>query len=339
MVQKEQSASAQFAHDSCCKAGRAFAAPAQQRLVADFMTLSACLEVHHLSYADADERNQWALESVFGNSSQSISPLLVAGKTTMQFYLLLSNAWRIRTRYVLHMDMDAVLFWVPSSAMMQQRSSVSALEAFIRYAQRQLGNNPEMIAVVAGKCRARSACLPSCQPHKEQMITESFVFQSDRFRRELSCPASASAALGRQQCDAKMQVTHWSNNRSSIRVETHPNHHIEGILHTWATRRMVRYQTYPFGHAPSSTDPLGAVCHDMFKYLKEAAEQTEGPSPLDGAQCCSEDHGRLRSFLVHAASEVRQAVARYSNASTLQSTLAGREPLVTPERMAVTMRV
>ena len=102
---------------SCCEVQDGLVRASQA--MAQLLELSVCLRVRQLAYTQVGATRR-ALSTLFGQRlSEQIDPTSIAW-TNLQFFALLSDAWRFTTRLVLHLDLDQVVLWtVPRPPQME----------------------------------------------------------------------------------------------------------------------------------------------------------------------------------------------------------------------------
>ena len=93
-------------------------------------------------------------------------------RVALQWYSLMSDAFEMRTRYVLHIDEDTNL--VPLAPDARSRAA-GALAAFATHATQELRARPRLLYVLAHQCREPAICRKSCAFHER-----SFRISKDR---------------------------------------------------------------------------------------------------------------------------------------------------------------
>lgn len=284
---------------------------------------STCASVIRMTYEP--QHISSALRRLFGAraaTSKRVSSLLASGKTHLQLYSLLANSLRVATRYTLHLDVDAVLFFAARGAASAAATTalVSPLEALMRYTRERQHANRRILGVSVEACRTLWACVPACPGYAypsrhalhgaEILNTEAFV---------LDMPA-LDAALPPQGDLTYLEHTYDERHRTLL-VEGAPhNLSVDLLIERWAVRNALaaRIARSPDGAANSS------VCHSTFQHLDRMLNETQHEPRL--THCCAPTcapHApalcqhkleRLRRTFDEAPRVVREAAAMCSRA-------------------------
>ena len=331
---------------TCCQAVAGFK---QSSLVSLLQSVSRCHTFHILHYSWTAMPTRQAIQLALGKQvAGSINKSLERVRwhpTLMQFLTLLSNSWQLRTRYVLHLDIDAVVLRHYSATLSSHRAS-SPVEDFIASSTVALQGDRRRLMVFTHKCRTNRACPQTCprlrpQPSsrvrlllhahggnhngvssetKQRYInargaspqTESFVYDVERLQAALVGARSLSAHLGP---DRQLVVE-----RASVAS-------IEEILSRWFIRTASDHAYIYLPSYPSATQNYGLndqprthLCHDVVGNLAPVVKARESRKDLvlwDAAMgqggtvsvtvCCDDDEA---SALRHFAHSMPTATAR-----------------------------
>ena len=261
------------------------AADARQYMLTDdhrLNDLTRCMEVRAVPYRFVGPTRR-ALETVFGpfaraipyNDEQQNNHAPMVYKTSMQFWSLFSNAWRLRTRFVAHMDADAIM--LPLSPF----ARVSALEAFLVAAIRTLRTSPSTQLVMADQCRMPSSCESRCGARPSSAAAMKTKVPLFRRLGYLSTEVFAGDVLRWTWALSEVRM-HTKNSSHAVAIEA--SQQIEHVLHRWFQRvgegsiSSPAYSTTLQGQtrdAPAAT----LACHTLGKWLQRCTPR--GNSALE----------------------------------------------------------
>lgn len=278
---------------ACCRAeARLEASP---RLVEGLLRTSQCVQIRQLRYEHsatpvnrlfspfpATQSSRFAMDNV-------TFARLAAGKTHLQFYALLANTWKLSTRFVLHLDVDAILMWaapVPWSTS-ERLPLVEALMRHVRHNQQMASRS---LGVSVEACRTAWACLQPCPglaypqnwSHAGAKIIhpEAFVLDLPRFLADRSLKPFRIA----QQFLPERLLIEGLDSATTI---------IDRILDKWAFRNRLATR---FARLPTvSSGPTGGICHSTYFHLDRLANYSYNRVVATGglggrflARCCDE---------------------------------------------------
>lgn len=153
------------ANESCTRESQKLAASVRTKdrdNVLQLLDLTRCIRVQAVPYSFVGSTER-ALETVYGSFKRQALGHLPMYKTSLQFYSLFSNAFKIRTRYVLHLDADVIL----SSIRPLPAGQRSLMEWFVGQSIRTLQNAPGALLVQSSPCKKRNLCVDHCSPNLE----------------------------------------------------------------------------------------------------------------------------------------------------------------------------
>lgn len=276
---------------ACCRAEAAFeAAP---HIMVGLLRTSQCVQIRQLRY----ELSGTPLGRLFSSFPAPPSSrfavdnatfaLLAAGKTHLQFYALLANTWSISTRFVFHLDIDALLMWaapVPWST----SKKLPVIEALMRHARHHQQRASRSLGVSIEACRTAWACVEPCPglaypqnwSHAGAKIIhpEAFVLDLPRLLDDRSLKPFRVA----QQLPNRLLVEGLDATTAII----------DKILDRWAVRNRLATR---FARLPNASSvPTGGICHSTYFHLDRLANYSynrEVATGLGGhllARCCDE---------------------------------------------------
>ena len=264
----------------------------EARRVVGQLSWTNCVEVHAVSYSNTGATSR-ALRTLFGEAhAHRVLPHLNNSawfssepwwkvrpgnglyKTSLQLFLLLSNAYQLRTRYVLHEDGDGLgpAYLLPPRG----PGRVSSMEAFVSQAIGALIASETSLSVHLHRCHRPQTCHGGCMPDSlvDEFMAE-YISRAHALGRvkETTKPKTLDAVRRHTRANGITLANRWSAETFIADVERIEDAFtaspilpeestlgIENILWNWYYRYADRWN---YMYLPSNGAEEYPLCHLM----------------------------------------------------------------------------